>query len=564
MPLQITAALSVKKIMEQNHLQGTLKLWPGVAEELLGTKAYYVRAGLFKDVDICIFAHVGSNMQVGWGDSSGNGMVSVEYGFKGESAHAAGAPWRGRSALDAVELMDIGWNFRREHLRISQRSHYVIPNGGDQPNVVPPNASVWYYFRETSYEEIKKLWDIGNTMAKAAAMMTDTELASMRVLGSAWPGHFNKTIAEVMHANIEKVGLPQWSDADVALAITLTLAFRPVGAFIFGLMADRYGRRLPLMIDLVFFSVVEVLTGLVHSYSAFLVLRALFGIGMGGEWGVGASLAMEKAPSRLRGVLSGLLQEGYAAGYLLAAVCFFVVFPRWGWRPMFFIGGLPALLAVFVRVRVKESEVWEKTRHRDWANLGRAIVANWKLFLYLTLLMAMMNFVSHGTQDMYPTFLQRDWGFTPQRRAALTAFSMVGAIVGGVIVGLLSDRIGRRRAIVGALVLAILLIPLWAYAPSLALLVAGAFLMQFAVQGAWGVIPAHITELSPDSVRGFLPGFAYQCGVLIASSVPWIEARFAEHTSYANAMALTALTVFALGALAAALGRERRGVVFGG
>ena len=218
MPLQITAALAVKKIMEQQHLQGTLMLWPGVAEELLGTKAYYVRAGLFKDVDICIFAHVGANMNVGWGDSAGNGMVSVEYSFKGESAHAAGAPWRGRSALDAVELMDIGWNFRREHLRLSQRSHYVIPNGGDQPNVVPPNASVWYYFRETSYEEIKKLWDIGTTMAKAAAMMTDTEVSSMRVLGSAWPGHFNKTVAETMYANIEKVGLPTWSEADQALA----------------------------------------------------------------------------------------------------------------------------------------------------------------------------------------------------------------------------------------------------------------------------------------------------------------------------------------------------------
>src|SRR5947209_13654604 len=218
MPLQIAAALAVKKVMEQQHLQGTLMLWPGVAEELLGTKAYYVRAGLFKDVDICIFAHVGAQMQVSWGDSAGNGMVSVEYDFKGESAHAAGAPWRGRSALDAVELMDIGWNFRREHLRISQRSHYVIENGGDQPNVVPPNASVWYYFRETSYEEIRKLWDIGNTMAKAAAMMTDTEMSNMRVLGSAWPGHFNKTVAEVMHANIEKVGLPQWSEADITLA----------------------------------------------------------------------------------------------------------------------------------------------------------------------------------------------------------------------------------------------------------------------------------------------------------------------------------------------------------
>jgi len=217
MPLQIAAALAVKKVMEQQHLQGTLKLWPGVAEELLGTKAYFVRAGAFKDVDICIFAHVGSNLQTSWGDSNGNGMVSVEYTFKGESAHAAGAPWRGRSALDAVELMDIGWNFRREHLRIQQRSHYVIPNGGDQPNVVPPNASVWYYFRETSYDEIKKLWEVGNNMAKAAAMMTDTEY-TMRVLGSAWPGHFNKTVAETMHANIEKVGLPTWSEADVALA----------------------------------------------------------------------------------------------------------------------------------------------------------------------------------------------------------------------------------------------------------------------------------------------------------------------------------------------------------
>jgi aminobenzoyl-glutamate utilization protein B len=218
MPMQIAAALAVKKIMEQQHLQGTLMLWPGVAEELLGTKAYYVRAGLFKDVDVCIFAHVGSDLQVSWGDSAGNGMVSVEYNFKGESAHAAGAPWRGRSALDAVELMDVGWNFRREHLRLSQRSHYVIPNGGDQPNVVPPNATVWYYFRETSYDEIMKLWNIGNNMAKGATLMTDTELSSMRVLGSAWPGHFNKTIAEVMHANIEKVGLPVWSADDIALA----------------------------------------------------------------------------------------------------------------------------------------------------------------------------------------------------------------------------------------------------------------------------------------------------------------------------------------------------------
>jgi MFS transporter, SHS family, lactate transporter len=353
------------------------------------------------------------------------------------------------------------------------------------------------------------------------------------------------------------------SDKEMAISLTLTLAFRPVGAFIFGLLADRYGRRLPLMIDLVFYSVVEVATGFAHSFTTFLVLRALFGIGMGGEWGVGASLAMEKAPAARRGVLSGLLQEGYACGYLLAALAFYVVFPHWGWRPLFFIGGLPALLAIYVRVGVKESEVWERTKHESWGALSRAILSHWKLFFYLVALMTMMNFISHGTQDMYPTFLQRDWGFTPQNRAALTALSMVGAITGGIVFGHISDRIGRRRAIVIALVLAILVIPIWAYAPSVAVLVAGAFVMQFMVQGAWGVIPAHITELSPDSVRGFLPGFAYQCGVMLASSVPYIEPLIAEHTTYANSMAVIAATVFAGGAIAAWFGRERGGVVFG-
>jgi len=216
-PLNITAALVVKKIMEREHLPGTLKLWPGVAEELVGAKAYFIRAGLFRDVDVSLFAHVGANLGVGWGAGFGTGLVSVEYGFKGESAHAAAAPWRGKSALDAVELMDVGWNFRREHLRLSQRSHYVITNGGDQPNVVPPNASVWYYFRETDYEHIKELRDIGDRMAKAAAMMTDTEVTS-RILGSAWPQHMNKTVAETMYANILTVGLPTWDAADVALA----------------------------------------------------------------------------------------------------------------------------------------------------------------------------------------------------------------------------------------------------------------------------------------------------------------------------------------------------------
>jgi len=353
-------------------------------------------------------------------------------------------------------------------------------------------------------------------------------------------------------------------DKDIAYSLTLTLAFRPIGAFIFGLMADRYGRRLPLMIDLVFYAVVEVATGFAQNFSTFLILRALFGIGMGGEWGVGASLAMEKAPAERRGILSGLLQEGYACGYLLAALAYFVIFPRWGWRPLFFIGGLPALLALYVRVGVKESEVWERTKHESWGQLGRAIVSHWKIFLYLVALMTMMNFISHGTQDMYPTFLQRDWGFTPQNRAALTAFSMVGAITGGIVFGHISDRIGRRKAIVIALVLAILAIPIWSHAPGVAVLVAGAFVMQFMVQGAWGVIPAHITELSPDSVRGFLPGFAYQVGVMLASYVTYIEAVFAEHTTYANSMALTAATVFLGGAIAAWFGRERRGAIFGG
>jgi SHS family lactate transporter-like MFS transporter len=252
------------------------------------------------------------------------------------------------------------------------------------------------------------------------------------------------------------------SDKEIAFSITLTLAFRPVGAFIFGLLADRYGRRLPLMMDLVFYSVVEVLTGFAHSFAVFLVLRALFGIGMGGEWGVGASLAMEKVPPRLRGFLSGLLQQGYALGYLLAAVCFYTVFPRWGWRPMFFIGGLPALLGLFVRFKVKESEVWQKTRQKSWSGLGREICSHWKLFLYLTLLM-MMNFASHGTQDMFPTFLQRHWGLKPTQRAVITAISMVGAILGGTLIGFLSDRFGRRRAMITALVCAIAVVPLWAY-----------------------------------------------------------------------------------------------------
>jgi len=353
------------------------------------------------------------------------------------------------------------------------------------------------------------------------------------------------------------------SDKQMALTLFVTLAFRPVGAFLFGLMADRYGRRLPLMIDLVFYSIVEVASGLAPNFTTFLILRALFGIGMGGEWGVGASLAMEKVPPRLRGVLSGFLQQGYAMGNLLAAACYFLLFERFGWRPLFFIGGLPALLALFVRMRVKESEVWKRTRHESWGQLGTAIAGNWKMFLYIAFFMMTMNLAAHGTQDMYPTFLQRQWHFSVGQRSGVTAVSMMGAVIGGTLCGWFSDRLGRRRIIMAALLGAVLVVPLWAFAPSLALLVAGAFLMQFLVQGAWGVIPAHLSELSPDSVRGFLPGFGYQCGVLLSSAVSYVEAEVAGYTSYAVAMAATAATVFLMAAAAAALGPERRGTEFG-
>src|SRR5437867_8764274 len=219
--VNITAALAVKKIMEREHLPGTLQIWPGVAEELVGTKAYFVRERVFTDVDIVLFSHVDDNLATSWGDIAGNGLVSVLFSFQGKSAHAAGAPWRGRSALDAVELMDIGWNFRREHLRLVHRSHYVIPDGGDQPNVVPPTASVWYFLRELDYPHIQELFALGDTMARAAAMMTGTTLAAERILGSAWPGHFNRVIAEAMYENIKQVGLPEWSEADQRLAKAL-------------------------------------------------------------------------------------------------------------------------------------------------------------------------------------------------------------------------------------------------------------------------------------------------------------------------------------------------------
>jgi SHS family lactate transporter-like MFS transporter len=351
--------------------------------------------------------------------------------------------------------------------------------------------------------------------------------------------------------------------AEMAFAVSTTLYMRPIGALIFGLVADRYGRRLPLIIDLIFFSVVEVLSGLAPNYWTFLMLRALFGIGMGGEWGVGASLAMEKAPKGARGVLSGFLQEGYATGYLLAAVCYLFVFPHFGWRPMFFIGGLPALLAVYVRMSVRESEVWERTKSDSWSSLGRALASHWKLFLYIFAMMTAMNFVSHGTQDLYPTFLKDYRGFTPQQASYIAMVYNVGAILGGIAIGYYSDRVGRRRAMVTSLALATVAIPLWAYAPTTSLLVLGAFALQFMVQGAWGVVPAHITELAPDAVRGFMPGFAYQCGVAAAASIVYLQAVLSDHFSFAATMALTALIVFVLAGVIVAAGHEHRALEFG-
>jgi SHS family lactate transporter-like MFS transporter len=276
---------------------------------------------------------------------------------------------------------------------------------------------------------------------------------------------------------------------------------------------------------------------------------------------VGASLVLESVPARLRGVASGFLQQGYAVGYLLAAGALYTVYPRWGWRAMFFIGVIPALITLFICSKVQESEAWHQAR-TNWSTYRSAIFGNARLFLYLVALMAMMNFISHGTQDMYPTYLQVQRHYSANSTALVTAISMVGAILGGLIVGHFSDRFGRRRSAITAALLAVCVIPLWVFAPTIGLVMVGAFLMQFMVQGAWGVIPAHINELSPPLVRGFFPGFAYQTGVLIASSVVYIEAGLGEHFTYAAAMGGLAATVFLVGALVIWAGPEAKGISF--
>ena len=355
---------------------------------------------------------------------------------------------------------------------------------------------------------------------------------------------------------------------DIAWTITLTLMMRPVGAIVFGLMADSWGRRLPLMLNVVFYAVISVLSGLAPSYRTFLILRMLFGIGMGGEWGTGAALALESVSSRWRGLFSGLLQEGYALGGFLAALAFRVVYvplhaanPDQAWRYMFFIGGIPALLSLFIRAKVKESDAWHEHR-TDWASYVGALAQNWRRFLYLVALMAMMNFISHGSQDMYPTFLQHERGYSAANTSNLSMIGYAGAILGGLLFGYWSDRAGRRKAMVVSAFFALVIIPLWIAAPSTALVALGVFLMQFFVQGAWGVVPAHINELSPSALRGFFPGFAYQLGNLCASSISYLESALGEHFTYAQSMGVLMAAVLIVGMIVIASGPEAHGVTF--
>lgn len=354
---------------------------------------------------------------------------------------------------------------------------------------------------------------------------------------------------------------------DIAFTLTVTLAMRPLGAIIFGIMADRFGRRLPLMINVIFYALISVLSGLAPSYHVFLLLRMLFGIGMGGEWGVGASLALESSSSRLRGLLSGLLQEGYALGSLLAALAFRLLYPYFntlypdnGWRLMFFLGGLPALLSIFIRAKVKEPDAWHEHK-TDWASYRRSLPKHWRRFVYLVLLMAMMNFMSHGTQDMYPTLLTTV-GYAKARIADITMLAGIGAILGGLVFGYYSDRAGRRRAMMIAMVCGLAVVPFWIAGHSPWRILIGVFLMQFFVQGAWGVIPAHINELSPNHLRGFFPGFAYQLGVMFAASIPYVESALGEQFSYTQAMGGLVAGVFIIAFLVTVLGPEAKGVSF--
>jgi SHS family lactate transporter-like MFS transporter len=362
------------------------------------------------------------------------------------------------------------------------------------------------------------------------------------------------------------------SIANLSYAITLTLAMRPVGAFIFGLLGDRFGRRMPLMIDIIFYSVMELLTAFSPSYTWLLIFRALYGIGMGGEWGLGASLAMETLPTAARGLFSGILQQGYAFGYLLAAIVYWIVFPFFGWRGLFVAGAIPAFLVLYIRTRVPESPVWLRQKHARtdfWSDVLLVLKRHWALFLYVILLMTAFNAMSHGTQDMYQTFLGEQHHYGVTQKAATGVIYAFGAICGGTVVGHFSQKWGRRRLIILTAVFGIVLIPLWVFSPGFALLVIGGFAMQFMVQGAWGIVPVHLNELSPSTVRGTFPGFAYQLGNLFAANTAVVEAQLADrfrdasgHPDYAKALALFAFVIFLALILLAAIGPEKRGKEF--
>src|SRR5208337_4423024 len=350
---------------------------------------------------------------------------------------------------------------------------------------------------------------------------------------------------------------------EVTFAIFLTLAARPLGALVFGLAADRFGRRPVLMIDILSFSVLEFASGFAPSLGFLLILRTLFGVAMGGEWGVGASLTMESIPPKSRGVVSGILQAGYPCGYLLAALLYGTSYHFLGWRGMFMVGAAPALLVFFIRRNVEESPTWREHAAQTSPAQG-GMKGNWGLFVYVILLMTLFNSFSHGTQDIYPTFLQVQQKFSPPVVSTIAVIYNLGAIFGGLFFGAYSEHVGRRRAIIIAALLALPVIPLWAFSNNVVLLTIGAFLIQFFVQGAWGVIPVHLNELSPNSVRGTFPGFAYQLGNLFASKNGTFQATMAVSfgNNYGLALGITAGIIAIAVAVVTALGPEAHGVRF--
>jgi MFS transporter, SHS family, lactate transporter len=348
----------------------------------------------------------------------------------------------------------------------------------------------------------------------------------------------------------------------VSFAIMLTLMMRPVGALIFGFLADKFGRRPTLMINIACFSLLELLSGLSPNLTTLLVLRALFGIAMGGEWGVGGALTMETVPPKARGIVSGLLQAGYPSGYLLAALVFGVAYQYIGWRGMFFIGVLPALLVLYIRAHVPESPAFQTLEKKARPGLLATLKQNWILSVYAIILMTAFNFFSHGSQDLYPTFLRVQHKFDAHTVSWITIVLNIGAIVGGLFFGSLSEKIGRKTAICIAALIALPVLWLWAFSTTPVLLAAGAFLMQISVQGAWGVIPVHLNEISPDEIRATFPGLVYQLGNLIASVNGPLQAGLAEQhgNDYATVMATVIGIVAVVIAVFILFSRERRGI----